>query len=511
MDERPIRRAASVVCVRADGNGEPEVLVVRRSSESRFLPGYVAFPGGAVDAGDAAHAERWFGDPALAPRAAAVRELVEEAGIALTAAGLVASDGFGPTDVAPPSPEQLSALCHWVAPQDVPVRFDARYFTVRGRRRRPGHARRRRGDRPVVDDRAAAAGGMGGGAHKLYWPTWLHGDGAGGLPFGRRGARPPVRDARPHDPTRRRRCPVRDGAGVAGAACIRVLAPNPSVYTLEGTNTWVVGDGPTIVIDPGPDDPAHRDEVLDTAGDVAFVLVTPRSRGSRRGRGGCSPNGRTRRCLPSARRRRRMCGTGNGSRCRAWTSWRCTRPATRADHVVFLCPRTPRCSPAMPCSGTGTSFIDPPDGDLAALPPVAASHAGAGAAHDLPGSRTGRHATPAPSSRSTSTHRAEREEQVLAGLAAGDGAIAQLVETIYADYPVGGARARGPFGDRAPAQAGSRGPGGQGRSGRVADVDGYHAATPARAAAGRCTAVAGTAARARSRCCRARRRASRRR
>ena len=80
VDERPIRRAASVVCVRADGDGEPEVLVVRRSPESRFLPGYVAFPGGAVDAGDAAHAERWFGDPALAPRAAAVRELVEEAG-----------------------------------------------------------------------------------------------------------------------------------------------------------------------------------------------------------------------------------------------------------------------------------------------------------------------------------------------------------------------------------------------------------------------------------------------
>ena len=55
---------------------------------------------------------------------------------------------------------------------------------------------------------------------------------------------------------------------------IRVLAPNPSVYTLEGTNTWVVGDGPTIVIDPGPDDPAHRDEVLRTAGEVAFVLAT---------------------------------------------------------------------------------------------------------------------------------------------------------------------------------------------------------------------------------------------
>ena len=94
MDERPIRRAASVVCVRAGVDGEPEVLVVRRSPESRFLPGYVAFPGGAVDADDEAHAERWFGDPPHAARAAAVRELVEETGVTLTANGLVASDGL---------------------------------------------------------------------------------------------------------------------------------------------------------------------------------------------------------------------------------------------------------------------------------------------------------------------------------------------------------------------------------------------------------------------------------
>ena len=42
---------------------------------------------------------------------------------------------------------------------------------------------------------------------------------------------------------------------------LRVLAPNPSVFTLEGTNTWIVGRDPSIVIDPGPDDPAHLDEV----------------------------------------------------------------------------------------------------------------------------------------------------------------------------------------------------------------------------------------------------------
>ena len=33
---------------------------------------------------------------------------------------------------------------------------------------------------------------------------------------------------------------------------IRVLAPNAGVRELEGTNTWIVGEAPTIVIDPGP-------------------------------------------------------------------------------------------------------------------------------------------------------------------------------------------------------------------------------------------------------------------
>ena len=55
---------------------------------------------------------------------------------------------------------------------------------------------------------------------------------------------------------------------------VRVLAPNPSIYTLEGTNTWIVGADPSIVIDPGPDDGAHLEEVAKVAGHVAAVLVT---------------------------------------------------------------------------------------------------------------------------------------------------------------------------------------------------------------------------------------------
>lgn len=44
---------------------------------------------------------------------------------------------------------------------------------------------------------------------------------------------------------------------------VRVRAPNPSPLTLDGTNAYVVGGW---AVDPGPDDPAHLQAVLDAAG-----------------------------------------------------------------------------------------------------------------------------------------------------------------------------------------------------------------------------------------------------
>src|SRR5436853_6709649 len=101
------RPAATVIAARDTGDGV-EVLVLKRSSESRFLPGYVVFPGGAVDPGDADLAVRWFGDAEEATRACAIRELAEETGLALTSDGL--APGAGDVDTAPPRPEALRQI-----------------------------------------------------------------------------------------------------------------------------------------------------------------------------------------------------------------------------------------------------------------------------------------------------------------------------------------------------------------------------------------------------------------
>jgi glyoxylase-like metal-dependent hydrolase (beta-lactamase superfamily II) len=55
-----------------------------------------------------------------------------------------------------------------------------------------------------------------------------------------------------------------------------LLARNPSPMTLDGTNTWLLraaGEEACLVVDPGPDDPAHLDAVA-AAGPVAQILLT---------------------------------------------------------------------------------------------------------------------------------------------------------------------------------------------------------------------------------------------
>ena len=55
----------------------------------------------------------------------------------------------------------------------------------------------------------------------------------------------------------------------------RILAPNPSIMTGPGTNTYLVGESDVAVIDPGPDDPGHLDAVAEAgAGRIRWILAT---------------------------------------------------------------------------------------------------------------------------------------------------------------------------------------------------------------------------------------------
>lgn len=58
-----------------------------------------------------------------------------------------------------------------------------------------------------------------------------------------------------------------------------LLADNPGIMTLDGTNTWILrepGASRCVVVDPGPNDEDHLQAVLAAAGDVALVLFTHR-------------------------------------------------------------------------------------------------------------------------------------------------------------------------------------------------------------------------------------------
>jgi len=95
------RQAATVILLRG-GSKALEVLLVKRTPKARFMGGVWVFPGGAVDATEGAGDE--------AHRAAAIRELREEAGIALE------------------DPAALVKFSRWITPAQVQIRFDTHFF-----------------------------------------------------------------------------------------------------------------------------------------------------------------------------------------------------------------------------------------------------------------------------------------------------------------------------------------------------------------------------------------------
>jgi 8-oxo-dGTP pyrophosphatase MutT (NUDIX family) len=87
-----------VILVRDGGEGL-ELLLVQRNPRQRFMGGFWVFPGGAADSAES-------------PRAAAVRELAEEARVTAV------------------DPDALVLYARWITPEVIQIRFDTHFFVA---------------------------------------------------------------------------------------------------------------------------------------------------------------------------------------------------------------------------------------------------------------------------------------------------------------------------------------------------------------------------------------------
>lgn len=141
------RPAATVILLRGAGDAL-EVLLVKRNPASKFMGGAWVFPGGAVDRTEGE------GQPAL--RAAALRELDEEAGIHLE------------------DPDGLIPFSRWITPAQVKIRFDTWFYLTP----LPDGATPRIDGSEIVDARwyepREALAAAGRGELLLVFPTIKH-------------------------------------------------------------------------------------------------------------------------------------------------------------------------------------------------------------------------------------------------------------------------------------------------------------------------------------------------
>jgi glyoxylase-like metal-dependent hydrolase (beta-lactamase superfamily II) len=211
----------------------------------------------------------------------------------------------------------------------------------------------------------------------------------------------------------------------------RILAPNPGPFTLEGTNTWVVGERPSVVIDPGPEDAGHLLAILDEAEPVAAIVLTHRHPDHAPGAARLSEVARA--PVHAFRPERGETPLTDGQVIEAGSAHLRVvhTPGHTADHVAFFMDGQRFLFTGDAVLGRGTSVVDPPEGDMAEYMTSLATMRELGPRVIYPGHGPVVFDAEAKLDEYLA-HRADREQQVLAALKAGRATTGQIVPGIYA-------------------------------------------------------------------------------
>lgn len=229
----------------------------------------------------------------------------------------------------------------------------------------------------------------------------------------------------------------------------RVLAGNPSPFTYQGTQTYIVGRDQVAVIDPGPDDADHVAALLDAvAGErVAAIICThthrdhsPAARALKAGTGapiiGCAPlvlddsGPRADASFDEDYAPDRILADGERVRGPGWTLEALATPGHTSNHLCFELVESGALFTGDHVMGWSTTVVSPPDGDMAAYMAsldrlMARSDRIYYPAHGDPVDNPQRFV------RGLAGHRKQREGQIIRILGQGPASIPRMVELMY--------------------------------------------------------------------------------